>query len=547
MLLDNPFHILGLPADCSAKELTQRESRIRAYVEVGKPLLFEEDLLFPKCKRNSGATKVASTMLQDSGQRLKAGLFWFTRTGLIDDAGFDTLREKGLVPALLHWHKVADREQITARYISSVSNYATLCILLPLVLSWDDMKEGATSIGFKTRQQLVYRGLALKATLLGNAPEEVLRGHLVAVSDEMTGSDIQRAVDQFGLAVKELVDECRKYGVTLAMSQVAKSLGKGGARCADLMQPFVNEHRQDLEEALAECASARSSDRSQALRVVKMLLARAKSSLKELKRISGSDDLVYQSFVDRVAEEVLQGCIDAFNHAIDNDTESVKLVEEIEGIMGKIAELEVGPRVAERLRENKRVILDQKEGIRKNALMPKSLNSWMKSALQKMEVGVVSGQGSSMVDFVSASLESGYSHGSRSSVLRALNEYRSNAAGAGVSGFEISDDFRQSASMVCHICVGMMVNAANDGYMDKNEVMRKSLPLFSILESKFSTSRTSIAEGTFPIDEKAYQRIISNKRILSNNLGGGSNGGSGCMVAAAFLFAVFGLTLFSLT
>ena len=80
MLLDNPFHVLGLPADCSAKELTQRESRIRAYVEVGKPLLFEEDLLFPKCKRNSGATKAASTMLQDSGQRLKAGLFWFTRT-----------------------------------------------------------------------------------------------------------------------------------------------------------------------------------------------------------------------------------------------------------------------------------------------------------------------------------------------------------------------------------------------------------------------------------------------------------------------------------
>ena len=540
MLLDNPFHILGLPADCSAKELTQRESRIRAYVEVGKPLLFEEDLLFPKCKRNSGATKVASTMLQDSGQRLKAGLFWFTRTGLIDDAGFDTLREKGLVPALLHWHKVADREQITARYISSVSNYATLCILLPLVLSWDDMKEGATSIGFKTRQQLVYRGLALKATLLGNTPDEVLRGHLVAVTDEMTGSDIQRAVEQFGLAVKELVDECRKYGVTLAMSQVAKSLGKGGARCADLMQPFVNEHRQDLEEAIAECESSRANSPSRAIKEGRKLLARAKLSLKELKRITGADDVVYQSFADRVVEEVLQGCIDGFNHAMSIDAESVKLVEEIEDVMDKLEVLGPGPRVAERLRENKRIILNQKEGIRKNNLMPDSLRGWMKEALRQMESGGSSG--STMVGFVGRSLGTG-----AGSVFRALDQYRENAENAGIRGFQTSDEFRESASMACHICVGILVKAANEEYLNKRDVMTNSMTLFRIMESKFSKSQTHIPDGVYPIDDKAHQRVLNNKRILSNNLGGGSNGGSGCMVAAAFLFAVFGLTLFSLT
>lgn len=541
MLLDNPFHVLGLPADCTAKELTQRESRIRAYVEVGKPLLFDEDLLFPKCKRNAGTVSVASTALQDAGQRLKAGMFWFTRSGLLDDAGFDILSAEGPVSALLHWHKVAEREQVTARYISSVSNYATLCTLLPLVLPWDQMKEGVMPIGFKTRQQMVYRGLALKAALLGNTAEEVLRGHLVAVTDEMTGSDIQRAVDQFGLAVKELVDECRKYGVTLAMSQVAKSLGQGGARCAGLMEPFVNEHRQDLEDALSECESSRSSSRSQGLKSGKKLLARAKSSLKELKRITGSDDLVYQSFVDRVVEEVLQGCIDAFNHAMDNDTESVKLVEEIEDVMGKLGELEAGPRVAERLRENRRIILNQKEGIRKNNLMPGSLKRWMKEALGKMESGALRGEGTPLVDFVGRSLGTGIG-----SAFRALDEYRLNASRAGIFGFETSDDFRESASMVCHICVGMLVKAANDGYLDKHSVMTSSVPLFRIMESKFSTSQTSIPEGTYPVDHKAYQRVVSNKRILNNNLGG-SGGGSGCMVAAAFLFAVFGLTFFALT
>ena len=542
MLLDNPFHIIGLPADCSAKELTSRESRIRAYVEVGKPLLFDDDLLFPRCKRNAGTVKVASAALQDSGQRLKAGFFWFTRSGLLDDIGFDTLKESGALAALVHWHKVADREEVSKRYISSVSNYATLCILLPLVLSWDDMKENVTPLGFKTRQQMVYRGLALKAALLGNTADEVLRSHLVAVTDEMTGSDIQRAVDQFGLAVKELVDECRKYGVTLAMSQVAKSLGQGGARCAGLMEPFVNEHRQDLEDALTDCESSRSSNRSQGLKAGKKLLARAKSSLMDLKRITGSDDLVYQSFVDRVVEEVLQGCVDAFNHAMDNDTESVKLVEEIEDVMDKIGVLEASPRVAERLRENKRIILKQKEGIRKNNLMPSSLKRWIKDAMGKMESGALRGEGSTLVDFVGRSLGTGIG-----SALRALDEYRLNASRAGIGRFETSDDFRESASMVCHICVGILVKAANDGYLDKHNVMTRSVPLFRIMESKFSTSQASIPEGTYPVDHKAYQRVTSNKRILNNNLGGGSSGGSGCMVAAAFLFAVFGLTIFALT
>lgn len=542
MLLDNLFHVLGLPADCTAKELTQRESRIRAYVEVGKPLLFDDDLLFPNCKRNAGTVKVASTALQDGGQRLKAGLFWFTRSGLLDDAGFDILGTKGPVQALLHWHKVADREQVTARYISSLSNYASLCILLPLIMSWDEMKGEVIPLGFKTRQQLVYHGLALKAALLGHTSDEVLRGHLVAISDEMTGSDIERAVSQFGMGVKELVEECRKYGVTLAMSQVAKSLGKGGARCSGLMEPFVNEHRQDLEEALTECESSRSSSRSLRLKAGKKLLARTKSPLKELKRITGSDDLVYQSFVDRVVEEVLQGCIDAFNHAMDNDTESVKLVEEIEDVMEKIGVLEASPRVAERLRENKRTILNQKEEIRRNNLMPSSLKRWMKNAIEKMDAGVLLGEGSLLVDFVERSLGSG-----TGSAFRSLDEYRLNASRAGIRGFEASDDFRKSVSMVCHICVGMLVKAANDGYRDKHTVMTRSVPLFRIMESKFSTSQTSIPEGMYPVDQKAYQRVVSNKRILSNNLGGGSSGGSGCMVAAAFLFAVFGLSFFALT
>ena len=490
MLLDNPFHVLGLPADCTAKELTQRESRIRAYLEVGKPLAFDDDLLFPKCKRNSGTVKVASTALQDAGQRIKAGLFWLTRSGLLDDAGFDVLKKEGPLAALLHWHKVADRSPITEKYISSVSNYASMCILLPLVLPWDEMKEELTPLGFKTRQQLVYKGLELKSILIGSIGDEVLKGFLVSVTDEMTGSDIQRAVDQFGLGVKELVDECRKYGVTLAMSQVAKSLGKGGARCSGLMEPFVNEHRQDLEEALTECESSRSSSRSQRLKAGKKLLAKAKSPLKELKRITGSDDLVYQSYVDRVVEEVLQGCIDAFNHAMNNDTESVKLVEEIEDVMGKMETLDAGPRVAKRIRENKEIMLNQKDRIRQKEILPDGIGEWLTKTAQMTESDTSS---LALVRFVKDSIGQG-----SGSVFNQLTQYRANATLSGAQDFELSDDYRTICTIVCQMCVGLLVKAANDAHILQESVMQESLPLLDSMYSSFTTSRTSVPSRCYP-------------------------------------------------
>lgn len=552
MLLDNPFHVLGLPADCTAKELTQRESRIRAYLEVGKPLAFDEDLLFPKCKRNSGTVKVASTALQDAGQRIKSGLFWLTRSGLLDDAGFDVLNKEGPLAALLHWHKVADRSPITEKYISSVSNYASICILIPLMLSWDEMKETVVPMGFKTRQQLVYKGLELKSILIGSTGDEVLKGFLVSVSDEMTGSDIQRAVDQFGVAVKELVDECRKYGVTLAMSQVAKSLGKGGARCSDLMQPFLTEHRRDLERALVECEKARDSRPQDAVKSGKRLLAQAKSSLQELKRIAGTDDLLYQSLVDQVAEEMLQCGIDNFNHADNRDEETSELAEQVEELVERALSLEPGPRLAIRIKENLEIIRSRKEGLRRNELIPDDISKWLADAVQMMDSST---RGRSIVTFVRNSIGSG-----QGSILRQLDLYRSRASEARVGGFERSMEFRATCTLVCQTCVGLLVRAAEDD-IGKLAIMQDSLPLLTRMKGVFIKSGASIPVGKYPVDAEAYDHLLRNWEILKKILPPPrpprpprppkpptpEPTSSGCMVAAAFLFAVFGLTLIALT
>ena len=59
MILDNPFHILGLLADCSTLEKTRREARAKAYLSVGKPLVFQDDLYFEGCRRNQATIERA--------------------------------------------------------------------------------------------------------------------------------------------------------------------------------------------------------------------------------------------------------------------------------------------------------------------------------------------------------------------------------------------------------------------------------------------------------------------------------------------------------
>ena len=53
MILNNPFHILGLVANSDKHEETRRQSQIKRYLEVGKPLSFQDDLYFPGCRRNA--------------------------------------------------------------------------------------------------------------------------------------------------------------------------------------------------------------------------------------------------------------------------------------------------------------------------------------------------------------------------------------------------------------------------------------------------------------------------------------------------------------
>ena len=132
MLLTNPFHLLGLPADATAKERSERESRIRAYLEVGKPLEFGEQDVVLGAKRNAGNVQKALKTMQAADARMGSGFFWFTRSGMLDEQALGLLAEgkrdecRGLLD------KLEGREP-TSGYFSSLMNLGTFRMLEALL------------------------------------------------------------------------------------------------------------------------------------------------------------------------------------------------------------------------------------------------------------------------------------------------------------------------------------------------------------------------------------------------------------------------------
>ena len=162
MILDNPFHVIGLPADCTAREKARREGQARAYLKVGKRLAFDgDDLFFEGCRRNQATVERSLSALHDANDRIGYGLFWFTRSGLLDDHALPLVRRQDLRGAFRIWEKIEGRLP-TRQYASSLNNFGTLCLLVGIKAQSGWPKD------ISVRTEYILRGLRAKARVVGS-------------------------------------------------------------------------------------------------------------------------------------------------------------------------------------------------------------------------------------------------------------------------------------------------------------------------------------------------------------------------------------------
>ena len=311
MILDNPFHVLGLTADCAARDKARREGQVKAYLNVGKSLAFPDDLYFEGCRRNRTTVERALSALQDPRDRIGYGLFWFCGTDVLSGYGMDLVVRGDLQGALGAWERVEDRPP-TLRTAPSLNNLGTACLLLALTA-----RKGRPA-GVSDPRAYLHRGIRAKAQLVGRLPRPELSAFCATFSDKMAARDADDIVAVFGESLERFKAQAQTYGLELSTRSLVTLLDSGGPRAAALSDGFAHGPSTELERALRACAAAYESDASQAATAGKQLMAVAKVQLAELATVVSTDNLKYTSLADRVVCELLDAAVAHHNHHADS-------------------------------------------------------------------------------------------------------------------------------------------------------------------------------------------------------------------------------------
>ena len=532
MILDNPFHIIGLPADCTVREKAKREGQIKAFLRIGTPLAFDnDDLFFEGCRRNQATVDRSLAALHDANDRIGYGLFWFTRSGLLDDHALQLVRRNDLRGAFRIWQRIEERIP-TPNYASSLNNFGTLCLLVGIKVrsGWSSDKS--------IRTEYILRGLQAKAKIIGSLADQDLSDYCATFSDDVAARNSEHITSEFGRALDEFVAEADKYGIQLDSSSLIQALDIGGARMLSLKSKYVSVAREQLGTAVKACAASLVTNESQSARAGTLLMEAARRKLPDLADIVATTDIAYTRLADRVANQLLDAAVTHFNYHASAETMSLEVVQASASLVRYASEIACGVVVRERAQDNLHTVQEIENDQRLQRDMESvrnALGAWIERSEILFKQDPTPAK---QVDFVRQAMSTGT--GVNGSALILLESLRLRGTKVFGPAFCNSDEFVSASSFVCRMLVGHAVAAYNRSTGGREKDAAK---LFSHITRHF-TSASEASEAhryAFPVEEECYEHMIRNSVLASKSLGQMSNVTSeatGCLVNLFWVVAI---------
>lgn len=295
-IYQNPYRIIGILSNATAREIQARKTKIQAFTRVGKPIDSEYDFNFLEdiTRDETSITKAFSDIEQNIGKVIHS-LFWFINYSSFDQMALEHLKNGDTSKAKEIWHKLTNGQEISAKNFSAYSNIATLWLL-----SEEEMSK-VTGIQYK-----------IKLIESGYFTDFV---HLVA--DETYNIDKNKQIEIF-------IDEVLK-GKNISSQSLIQQLS--GYAKTYLTQKATEEPIYSIETAVESCEEKRSKDKSNTYKYAKELYTNTQKPLAELKNILGIQDLKYQTMADSVAKELKQCAVDNWNNSNEKVTDLKKSIE----------------------------------------------------------------------------------------------------------------------------------------------------------------------------------------------------------------------------
>ena len=295
----NPYRLLGIYANATTKERLASQSRLQAFLKIGKSVSFPLDLTsyLGEVERSEAVIATASANLTLPQDQIRYAQFWFVRDTPIDTIAFNHLESGDLVKAVEIW---GQRETP-----SSLQNLI-ICNLI--------REEYAEALSYAER-------------LYGNR-EAV--NHLVAL---IAGDEAGIESDNIGFDFLDAM--CEELGGSRLLPLVS-SPGWQEHLKEHTVAPLISAIQEDIEGTQKE----RKANKSRGASAGNTLYKKSKSPLAKLKELLSTSDTQYQLIADKLGLEILQCAIDYYNDADDRAAarESARLARYASSIVvGKLA------------------------------------------------------------------------------------------------------------------------------------------------------------------------------------------------------------------
>lgn len=321
---NNPFRVIGVVANSTAREIQSRKGKIHAYSRVGKEISSDYDFKFlePISRREEDLTKAFSEIEQHKNI-IDHSLFWFTNLNAIDETAIQHLISGNKDKAIEIWEKITEGKDISSRNYSAFNNIGTLYFI-------EKSEE-------KLKQAIEYKIKLIQS--------EHFQEFVHTVADEMYTIDSQKQVQLF---IDELLKQLNgKYSTA---QKIALFDGNPSVKNY-LSGKFTEEPLHKIETQIEQSKKIRENNKIKAYSIGSELFTNVKNDLTQLKSILGVNDLKYKNISDKVAKELLQCSIDYFNESQDRDLDT-NYLEEAMSLANTAQSVAVNRLTQDRIKDN---------------------------------------------------------------------------------------------------------------------------------------------------------------------------------------------------
>ena len=324
----NPFRVLGIISNSSAKETKESETFILRYLDIGKSADLKFDITPPlsHLKRTSEIVKNAKSKIHDDFDKLAHSIFWFVNGTMVDKIALDKLSsEKNIDKALESFKKGSRDFAVSKQSFSSILNFSTLEIV-----SYTSHKDEE-----RLKNAIKYKYQIIQDKIVFKEFEKLITSTINKINHK---SYIDRYIENTKGLLKELFPRKDQNKLLLDIfsedenilkeikGQIVSSLVKEINENLGLFNSFFEEQSKKTD---AQIVRSRSSIINRA----KKLIADTKSDLNKLKKSVGEENFQYTNLANKIYSFVNGAVIMCYNKEIEKSnverTPYIELLEEV--------------------------------------------------------------------------------------------------------------------------------------------------------------------------------------------------------------------------